>query len=231
VIAQDKKPIGIVCALTKEVEGFHSYWEKNQYQTFNIKGRTFYQGLIGDKKTIIVESGWGKVRAASAAQLLLDQFSPAAIINVGVAGAINPQRGIGDIILSEATLEYDFRSGELVGQKPKKADDNLLQLALKGSLSSPYQSQTFTGLIISGDQDINSRTKKQFLWQRYKAECGEWEGAAIATVAKINKISWLIIRSISDLAEEHFASEFEKNVALAARNSADIAARLLNEII
>ena len=226
----DKKPIGIVCALAREVEGFHNLWDKGQYQTFTIKGRNFYPGFMAGRETVIVESGWGKVRAASATQLLLDQFSPAAIINVGVAGAINPEREIGDIIFSEATLEYDFHSNEEVGQKPKKADKNLLQLALKASLSSSYQSQIFTGLIISGDQDINSREKKQFLWEKYKAQCGEWEGAAIATVAKINNIPWLIIRSISDLAEENFASEFENHLALAARNSADTAVRLLNEL-
>ena len=96
--------------------------------------------------------------------------------------------------------------------------------------SRDSRSQIFTGLIISGDQDINSREKKQFLWEKYKAQCGEWEGAAIATVARINNIPWLIIRSISDLAEENFASEFENHLALAARNSADTAVRLLNEL-
>lgn len=229
-MASDKRPIGIVCALAKEVAGFHNSWNKDQYQTFKITGRTFYQGFIAGRETIIVESGWGKVRAASATQLLVDQFAPMAIINVGVAGAINPQREIGDIVLSEATLEYDFHTSEGKGQKPKKAADNLLQPALKASLSSPYQPQIFTGLIISGDQDINSREKKLFLWEKYRAQCGEWEGAAIATVAKINDLPWLIIRSISDLAEENFASEFENNVALAARNSAHLAVRLLNEL-
>jgi adenosylhomocysteine nucleosidase len=226
----DKSPIGIVCALAQEVEGFLHYWDKGLYRSISLKRRNFYQGIIAGRETVIVESGWGKVRAASATQLLIDCFSPGVIINVGAAGAINPKRNIGDIILSESTLEYDFHSGEGGGQRPKKADDYLLQVALKANQIPPYQQRIFTGLIISGDQDINSRDKKEFLWKRYQAQCGEWEGAAVATVAKLNNLPWLLIRAISDLAEEDFAHQFEHHISLAARSSAEVTVRFLREL-
>jgi len=225
-----RNPIGIVCALTQEIEAFLKSLASEDYQSYTIRRRRFYCGLGGDREVVIVESGWGKVRAASATQLLIDIFTPAAIINLGTAGAINPERNIGDIILSESALEYDFHGIEGEAQRPKKADEDLLRRAWEAAQSTPYGRRTYRGLIISGDQDINSREKKEYLWRRYQAQCGEWEGAAIATVARLNNIPWLLIKAISDLAEEDFASQFRDNSPLVARSSAEVALRLIEQL-
>ena len=182
----------------------------------------FYRGKLADKEVVIVRSGIGKVNAAVCTQILISEFGVNCIINTGVAGSLRNEINIGDIVLSKDALQHDMDAtgfGYEPGVIPRMetsifmADEKLLNLTKQVNEEVNTDIGTHIGRVVSGDQFISDKEKKQFLVNQFDGFCTEMEGAAIAQTAYLNNVPYLVIRAISDKADnsaEMDYSEFEK---------------------
>ena len=130
------KTIGIIGAMEVEVAILKEKME--DVRIIKKASMDFYQGILAGKKAVVVRSGIGKVNAGICAQILADVFSVDAIINTGIAGSLNKNINIGDIVLSTDVVQHDMDAtgfGYRKGQIPQmpvfffNADDNLHRLA------------------------------------------------------------------------------------------------------
>jgi adenosylhomocysteine nucleosidase len=87
-----------------------------------------------------------------------------------------------------------------------------------------------SGIIVTGDQFVVSKIKRKWLLETFNALATEMEGGAVAQVCEINNIPFLLIRSISDLADKDAEINFEKFVDYAARNSVLLVKKILSKI-
>ena len=182
----------------------------------------FYEGILAGKMVVVVRSGIGKVNAGICAQILADVFSVDAIINTGIAGSLNKNINIGDIVLSTDVVQHDMDAtgfGYRKGQIPQmpvfffNADDNLRRLAAEVCKEVNPDIQVFEGRIASGDQFVCDQDVKNRIVSEFSAYATEMEGAAIGQAAYLNEIPFLVVRAISDKADgsaQMDYSEFEK---------------------
>ena len=182
----------------------------------------FYEGILAGKKVVVVRSGIGKVNAGICAQILADVFSVDAIINTGIAGSLNKNINIGDIVLSTDVVQHDMDAtgfGYRKGQIPQmpvfffNTDDNLRRLAAEVCKEVNPDIQVFEGRIASGDQFVCNQDVKNRIVSEFSAYATEMEGAAIGQAAYLNEIPFLVVRAISDKADgsaQMDYSEFEK---------------------
>lgn len=221
--------IGIIGAMEEEIALLRQ--KASIIDTEQIIGITFYKGTLYDKKVVLVKSGIGKVNAALCAQILIDRFAVDCIINVGVAGAVYKELSIGDIVISKDAVQHDMDTsvfGDPIGIIPRmeesyfKADKTLIELAEKCSMSLTSKAKVFLGRIASGDQFISTPQGKERIWQTVQGYCAEMEGAAIAHTCYLNQIPFVIIRSISDDAEDKAHIAYEQFVKIAAANSSEL---------
>lgn len=226
--------IGIIGAMEEEVVNIKSDLEI--ISTKNIIGLDFYMGKMSGNNVIIVRSGIGKVNAAICAQILIDLYAVDYIINVGVAGAISRELNIGDVVVSSDTVHHDFdtsKFGDPVGVISRmdesffKADETLIALAGEAFEKLNTENKLYVGRIASGDQFISGQEQKNKIWLNFKPLCVEMEGAAIAHTCYLNKIPFVIIRSISDRADEAAEVSFDKFV----QHAADISAKVVQNIV
>ena len=100
------KYIGIIVAMDEEREEIQNFLEEIEIkQIYNLR---FLMGTIGKRKCVVIKSGVGKVNAARATQILIDNFELDCIINVGVAGAVNYLLNIGDVVIAKHVVQHDF---------------------------------------------------------------------------------------------------------------------------
>lgn len=218
--------IGIIGAMEEEVSQLKDCLEK--VNVTRTAGMDFYEGRLADKEVVVVRSGIGKVNAAICAQILADRFQVSVIINTGIAGSLNADINIGDIVLSKEALQHDMDAvafGYDLSVIPRmetslfKGDEELIGLAKDVCNEQIRDIHVFVGKMVSGDQFISDRAKKEWLIENFSADCTEMEGAAIAQVAYLNKIPFLIIRAISDKADDSAQMDYPEFEAMAIKNS------------
>ena len=200
--------IGIIGAMEVEVAQLK---EMMTEVTVTVKaGMEFNQGILEGKKVVVVRSGIGKVNAAACTQILIDVFSADVIINTGIAGSLKNEINIGDIVISTEVLHHDVDAREFgypIGEIPQMgrltfpADENLGELCEKICKEVNPEISTFRGRIVSGYQFIADHEKKQSIIDNFQGYCTEMEGAAIGQTAFINGVPFVILRAISDKAD------------------------------
>jgi adenosylhomocysteine nucleosidase len=200
--------IGIIGALEEEIYHYRNHMELVSQEV--KAGITFYIGHLNGFSVVICKGGVGKVNASVCTQLLIDHFSVTHVIFTGVAGALHPELGIGDIVVSTEALHHDMDAtgfGFELGQIPYsenslfQADPFLQELALTVGKEAMSGEKVMSGRILSGDQFIDNREKVFQLYQELSGACVEMEGAAVAQVCNMFRIPFVIIRSISDQAD------------------------------
>jgi adenosylhomocysteine nucleosidase len=228
------KLIGIIGAMEEEVLTLKDKMDIQEVRS--IASLDFFVGKLKDKKIVVVQGGIGKVNSAVCTQILIDVFYVDAIINVGVAGALSPKLEIGDIVISSDAVQHDFDAssfGYEKGQIPRmkvsefKSDKRLIDIAMKASDVLSSNTKVYIERIVSGDQFIAHPARKMEIVNEFHGFCTEMEGAAIAQVCYLNKIPCVIIRSISDKADESAEVNFAEFTKMAALNSCKIIERSL----
>lgn len=199
----------------------------------------FNRGKLCGRDVVVVRSGVGKVNAGICAQILCDDFGAGAIINTGVAGSLKPEINIGDIVLSKETLQHDMDAtgfGYPEGEIPQmdrsvfEGDKHLIELARDVCAKELAQINVFEGRIVSGDQFISSDGKKEHIISRFGGLCTEMEGAAIAQAAYLNGVPFLVIRAISDKADNSAQMDYPEFEKMAAANSVKLIKGLLTRM-
>lgn len=222
--------IGIIGAMELEVSTLKNLMRVN---TVTKKaGMDFYDGTLEGKNVVVVRCGFGKVNAGMCVQILADLFQVTHIINLGVAGSLNPKLDIGDILISERALQHDMDVSPLgyePGQIPEigtfafTADRVMVETAVSACKKVNPDVSVMTGLVVSGDQFISSREVKDRLVAMFHGDCAEMEGAAVAQASCLNGLPFVIIRAISDKADDSAGEmDFPTFEKLAAEHGAKL---------
>ena len=218
--------LGIIGAMDEEVAKIKE--QMDNVKVMSKAAMDFYEGTLNGKEVVVVRSGIGKVNAAMCTQILIDTYQIEAVINTGIAGSLNAQIDIGDIVLSTDTLEHDMDAvafGYPIGQIPRmdtlsfEADEKMRTLAKKVCEDIIPEVSVFEGRVVSGDQFVSDKGKKDWLVQNFDGYCTEMEGAAIAHAAYLNGIPFLIIRAISDKADDSASMDYPTFEAQAIEHS------------
>lgn len=226
--------LGIIGAMSQEVAALKEAMSGVEIRT--IAGMEFYEGKISGKEVVVVRSGIGKVNAAVCCQILADRYHADAVINTGIAGSLRAEINIGDIVLSKDTLQHDMDAtgfGYPVGVIPQMdlsifpGDEDLIRAARKSCEKVNPEIGVHIGRVVSGDQFISDKAKKAWILETFKGHCTEMEGAAVAQTAYLNGIPFLIIRAISDKADDSAEMDYEEFEAKAIEHSV----RLLLDMI
>lgn len=231
------KKIGIIGAMELEVETLKS--EMNVAKVVKKAGMEFFEGTLNGANVVVVRSGIGKVNAALCTQILADLFEVTHIINTGVAGSLNAALDIGDILISKDAIHHDmdvtifgYSLGEVpqLGTREFPADENLIQLAKKACETAIPDVKSAIGRVVSGDQFISTKEVKEHLIETFQGDCAEMEGASIAHGAYLNNIPFVIIRAISDKADDSAEMDYPTFEREAAKHSAKLVEDLVARI-
>jgi adenosylhomocysteine nucleosidase len=217
--------LGIIGAMEVEVATLKKNMENPQVT--KKAGMEFYQGTLAGCPAVVVKSGIGKVNAGICTQILVDDFHIDQVINTGVAGSLRAEINIGDIVISSDALQHDMDAtgfGYELGVIPQMAcsdfvaEADLISLAKKCCAKVNPEIRTFVGRVVSGDQFVSDKEKKAWLIEQFDGYCTEMEGAAIAQAAYVNHVPFLVLRAISDKADDSAQMSYDEFEAQAAEH-------------
>ena len=233
--------MGIIGAMESEVQNLITRMEGVTYR--EKAGRRFAIGTLSGKEVIVVQSGIGKVAAAITAQMLIDEFGVDGLLNTGMAGGLDPRLAVKDLVIATAALQHDFditafghAKGFLYGEDDTKptlfaADEELCAKArIAAEQVLPAGSKAIDGIVASGDIFVDDSALKAELRDGFGAAAAEMEGAAIAQTAVSNGVPFVILRTISDLAEHQANVSFDELEQYVGRLAGDITAALLENL-
>lgn len=227
--------IGIIGAMSEEVLELKNLLQDIKEE--KIGNLTFFKGKMYEKSIILLETGIGKVNAAIGATLMAKYYNVDSIIFTGVAGGVNEELNLGDVVISTDLIQHDVdvtTFGEKLGVIPRmdssifKANENLVELALNAS--KKLERKVIKGRILSGDQFIASPEKLNFLKNEFNGDCTEMEGAAVGQVCHIFKIPFVVIRTMSDKANSTAHTDYKRFMEIAAKNSTTLVSEMLKNI-
>ncbi len=236
------RKIGIIGAMNIEVELLKArLYEENSEKDLIIRelgGVTYYEGTIGGVYVVVVKSGIGKVNAALCAQRLILQFGVTHIINTGAAGSMAHGLRVLDYVVSSEALYHDFDT-QGFGYKPTEipqmkksvfpADRTLVGFAKKAfaELGECEGHKMIEGRIASGDQFISEKSVKSHINEICSPACVEMEGAAVAHACYLDNIPFVVIRCMSDMAEDIVKQDYEFNEEKSAKMSSLLVIKML----
>lgn len=203
--------IGIIGAMGVEVANIVASLENEK--SVEKGGRVYHTGKLFGKDVVVVQCGVGKVNAALCAQGVISYFGADCVINTGIAGAMGAGLGVFDFVVSSGAVHHDVDVrifGYELGHVPAidvkifPADKNMADTAVKAFENSEISKEhkAVVGLIASGDQFISEKSQKDFIKTNFNPACCEMEGASIAQTCYLNKVPFLILRCMSDMADE-----------------------------
>lgn len=229
--------VGIIGAMEEEVLALADMMEG--VESTRIAGMIFKKGTLKGKDAVIVRSGIGKVNAAVCTQILADVYHVDAVINTGVAGSLKNEINIGDIVVSTDAVQHDMDAtgfGYAPGVIPRMpvsvfaADRKLIEAAKAACVEAVPEIGVFEGRVVSGDQFITDKAVKKRLVDNFAASCTEMEGAAIAQAAYLNEIPFLVIRAISDKADDSASMDYSEFERKAIEHSVKLMVNLVQRI-
>ena len=251
--AAHTSPVAILGAFDEEVAILERQLVNPSAHT--IGGIQFLTGTLNEQSVVIARTGVGKVNAAMTATLVIEHFHPTQVIFTGVAGGLNPDLQIGDIVIAQKTAQHDLgilESTDVENTSVKNpingkqnpvffpADRGLLQIAetaLESIELNPFQTpqgqrhpRIIKGTVVTGDVFVASDAKKTTLHKNLGADAVEMEGAAVAQICWQYNVPCLVIRSLSDNADANASADFKKYYKIAARNSVALVTYIINQL-
>ncbi|MCD8091092.1 MAG: 5'-methylthioadenosine/adenosylhomocysteine nucleosidase [Clostridiales bacterium] len=229
------KTIGVIGAMDLEIQKIKS--TMNVITTKNAAGMDFTLGTSEGNSIVLAMCGVGKVNAAVCTQIMIDLFAVDCIINVGVAGGLASGLEIGDIVISSDAMQHDMNAEGLdypQGIIPDmetslfKADECLIETARAALISCGLKG--VIGRVASGDIFVCESSVKEYIVKHFEAACCEMEGAAIAQTCYLNKLPFVVIRAISDSADDSGSMDYPTFKAMAAENSGRIVHYMIKNI-
>lgn len=228
--------LGIIGAMQIEVEKLLAVMEDKKEAVH--AGSTFYEGSLEGLSVVVVQCGVGKVNAALCTQILCDHYHPTHIVNTGIAGSLCNDLDIGDLVVSQDAMYHDFdcvHFGYPMGKVPGMdvtafpADDALMGYAFAAAQEC-NPGHTKVGRIATGDLFVSSKEQKGRIVEVTRALCTEMEGAGIAQTAYRNGVPYVILRAISDKADDSAEMDYPTFEALAAHRCAQVTQSLARQL-
>ena len=228
--------LGIIGAMEEEVETLLGLMEEKRES--ERAGSRFFDGTLEGLPVTVVQCGVGKVNAALCTQILCDCFGVTHLVNTGIAGSLCADLDIGDLVVSQDSMYHDVDAvafGYPMGQVPGMdvisfpADDALIGYAFAAA-EAVNPGHTKIGRVASGDQFVASKEVKQRIIDLTKGLCTEMEGAAIAQTAYRNKLPFVILRAISDKADDSAEMDYPSFERIAAHRCAAVTQGLARQL-
>ena len=220
--------LALVAAMTVELEPMRAAAQATELE--RRLDQPIYRGRIGAHDMVLAELGMGKVRAAAVTQALIERHGVSRLILFGSAGAVNPKHAVGTVIVGRQLIQHDFsllskRALLGWGRDWVHADERLsAQLLAAGRrLGTPVAH----GRIVPGDQPIARDETRHWLWTKFRADCVEMEGAAVAMVCRLNGVPFAVARGLTDRADEQAVRSFRRRI----RDVSQIVANLVVECV
>jgi len=197
---------------------------------------TYYEGLYKGQEVVVAYSKIGKVFAALTATILIEKFACDTLLFSGVAGAINPNLHIGDLIIADGLCQHDLditAFGHPYGYVPEGDVCIWADSALRESARQVARSKGLTlkeGIIATGDQFVADKARKAWISETFKADALEMEGAAVAAVCNALDVPFFILRAISDSADMDAGFDFDTFLVSSAKTSAAFILAMVEKI-
>lgn len=221
--------IGIIGAMDEEISVISS--EIKNLTVYDINNMKFYKGKIYDKDIVLVKSGIGMVNASITTTLLFKEFGVDKILFSGVAGSLNRNVNVGDVVIGDSLLEYLFDATEFgydIGTIPRMDTSIFRSDILLNKIKNILKNDNiYYGKILSGDKFVSNLSEKEKLGEKFNALAVDMESASVAHCAHVLGIEFAIIRSISDSLNSSSVMEYTEFVNLAANNSKNVILKIL----
>lgn len=227
--------IGIIGAMDVEVENLKAQIENKKIET--VSGVEFVSGRIFGKEVVVAKCGIGKVFASICAEAMILKYAPDVIINTGVAGTLTEELSIGDVAISQSVCQHDMDTSPIGDPKGLlsginiiniPADENLIEVAQ--NVIKAHNINCKKGVIASGDQFIASKEQKEFIVSEFSAIACEMEGASIGHVCFVNNVKFLVLRAISDSADNSSHMDYPTFLKMASENSTKVTLEIIRRI-
>jgi adenosylhomocysteine/aminodeoxyfutalosine nucleosidase len=227
--------LAIMGAMQEEITPLLEYFTNiNIVEYANNK---YYEAKFGDLDVVVAYSKIGKVFSTLTATTLIEHFGCDTLLFSGVAGGINPQLKIGDLIVANKLSQHDLditAFGHPFGYVPEGSvyvptDERLKNIALE--VANDNGIKIIEGIIATGDQFVADETRKEFISSTFNADALEMEGASVAVVCDALNVPCLILRAISDTADMDAGFNFDEFLETSAKNSADFLIKIINKLI
>ncbi len=226
--------LAIMGAMEEEITPLLEYFtnvRKNEYAN-NI----YYEAKLNDLEVVIAYSKIGKVFSTLTASTLIQKFGCDTLLFSGVAGGINPDLKIGDLIVASKLSQHDLditAFGHPYGYVPGgqvyvNTDEKLKNIALL--VAKENNIKIIEGIIATGDQFVCDEKRKEFIETTFNADALEMEGASVAVVCDALNVPCLILRAISDTADMDAEFNFDKFLETSAKKSAEFIFKLITKL-
>ena len=229
-----KVDIGIIGAMQPEVEGLIASLDNPRCE--RVSGIDFYLGNIGEKSVAIAKCGVGKVFAAICAEAMIIKYSPALIVNTGVAGAVAGGISTGDVVLATSLLQYDMDTspigdpkGLISGINKIYFDADTRAVSIIENAAKALGLNVNLGTIATGDKFVASPDEKRKIAEEFSALACEMEGGAVAHTAYVNDTPFAVVRAISDSRDGDATMDYPTFLPIAAKNSTSLTLALIKE--
>ena len=189
------KKILIISAMEEEMQPITKYLS---YEKILSRGEIVEHGNF-----VFAVSSIGKVAAAMTLTKVLEQYSIDVIINIGLAGSLSPHIEFGDVVIVEKTVEHDGYVEWL--------PETQARLYPLFDLITVEHPELKRGILVTGDQFVASGTMRESL-QAKGGQLVDMEWAALAKVAHHYEKPLIVLKVISDNADEHARENFEENL-------------------
>ncbi|WP_413735174.1 5'-methylthioadenosine/S-adenosylhomocysteine nucleosidase [Sodalis sp. RH21] len=227
--------VGIIGAMEQEVALLRDQIENRT--TWQQAGCEIYSGRLHGVDVALVKSGIGKVSAALGTTLLLDHFHPDLVINTGSAGGLAPTLNVGDIVVSTEVRYHDvdvtafgYEPGQMA-QCPAAFPAAEALIALAEKCIARLDQHAVRGLVVSGDAFINGAAPLNHIRTTFPmAIAVEMEATAIAHVCHLFAVPFVVVRAISDVADQASHLSFDEFLAVAAKQSSRLVAAMLQTL-
>ena len=228
--------LGIIGAMQVEVEILLGAMENKKSQ--EKAGSTFYEGVLNGLDVVVVQCGVGKVNDAICTQILCDLYQVTHLVNTGIAGSLCADLDIGDLVVSRDAMYHDvdavhfgYPMGKVPGMDTTEfpADETMMNLAFAAA-EAVNPGHTKIGRVASGDQFVAEKALKERIISVTQGLCTEMEGAAIAQAAYRNAVPFVILRAISDKADDSAEMDYPTFERIAAHRCAEVTMRLAEQL-
>ena len=224
--------LGIIGAMDVEVATLKAKMES--VTTATHASSAYFEGILEGTPAVVVQCGVGKVNAALCAQILCSVYGVTHIVNTGIAGSLCADLDIADLVVSQDAMYHDFdcvHFGYEMGKVPGMdvvafpANEQMIAAAFAAA-EAENPGHTKIGRIASGDLFVAAKPAKEAIIAKTGALCTEMEGAAIAHTAYRNGVPFVILRAISDKADDSAEMDYPTFEAIAAQRCANVTCRL-----
>jgi len=225
--------IAVLGAMPEEIEPL---LKKLDYRVEEFANNKFYFAKFNNHELIIAYSKIGKVNSTLTATLMIEKFGAEALIFTGVAGALKEGLKIGDIVLATSLVQHDIditAFGHPYGFVPEspifvKTDANLNKVAKE--TAKKLNLELFEGIVASGDQFISSKEKKEWIKSTFKADLAEMEGASVGMACYALNTPFIVLRTVSDSADDSADIDFDKFMTQSAKINAEFTLKMIENL-